>query len=407
MSVAFRFLHISDLRLGEPIQGVRQPSDPLKQALLAAPYQAADAAFDTAVREQVDFVLLTGNVLDLHQPSPKPLSYLQRQFKRLMTEGIEVYWCSGSLDPLERWPRSLELPQSVTTFATPGVEVVKIQNDKGSLCSLLAAGYSATQDSLRPVDFRAVSDTGFVLGATHGRIDLDSLDELPCHYWALGGQETRKAVAKGNRLAVYPGTCQSRSPQLTGACGANFVSVDPNRSLHSKEIACDQLRFARLNLDADGSRLDKLKDAFGERMLELAAEHEDRWVVVHWTLNCPENGPGQFPSAAQQQTLIQWMRKEFAGRSAGVWCNDLQVQIQSDRIGRPILEEDSVLCDFLRSLPEWEEDTERRLDLADYQRLTAELQAAGWDEKLAQYDRAELLGRVRRLGIELLGGVSS
>lgn len=407
MSVAFRFLHLSDLKLGEPISGVRQPTDSLKQSLLSAPYSAAETAFDTAVREQVDFVLLTGNVLDLQQPSPKPLSFLQKQFKRLLTEGIEVYWCSGALDPLERWPRSLELPQNVTVFATAGVEAAKIQNDKGSLCSLLASGHSPTHDTLRPVDFRAISDTGFVIGAAHGRIDLDAIDELPCHYWALGGQDLRKAVAKGNRLAVYSGTPQARSPQQTGACGANFVSVDPNRSIHSKEIACDQLRFTRMTIDADGSRLDKLKETLGERMLELAAESDDRWTVVSLTLNCESNGPGQFPTATQQQTLVQWLRKEFSGKSGGVWCNELQVKVHADRIGRAIMEEDSILGDFLRSLPEWEEDADRVLDMTEYQKLSAELQAAGWSEKLADYDRAELLARVRRLGIELLGGVGS
>ena len=54
MSVAFRFLHLSDLLLGEPISGVREPSDALREQLLAAPYAAAEAAFDAAVREQVD-----------------------------------------------------------------------------------------------------------------------------------------------------------------------------------------------------------------------------------------------------------------------------------------------------------------------------------------------------------------
>lgn len=412
MSVAFRFLHVSDLQLGEPISGVREPSDSLREQLLAAPYAAAEAAFDTAVREQVDFVLLTGNALDLHQPSPKPMSFLLRQFKRLMTEGIEVYWSSGVLDPLERWPRALELPENVTVFATAGIEVVKIQNSKGALCTLLASGYSGHstapgQPNIRPIDFRAISDTGFVIGATHGLIDLDTVDELPCHYWALGGQNERKAVSKGNRLAVYAGTCQSRSPRMTGACGANLVTVDPNRSLHSKEVACDRLRFSRQSLEADSGKLDRLKELFSERMLQLVGESENLWTVVDWTLGTDSNGPGGFPTESQQQALVGWMRKEFSGRNSGVWCNSIQLQVVPERIPKNVLEEDSILGDFLRSLPEWESDEDRKLDLSGYRRLSAELQGAGWHERLDEFDRAELLTRVRRLGIELLGGTST
>ncbi|HRF01324.1 MAG TPA: metallophosphoesterase [Pirellulaceae bacterium] len=409
MSVAFRFLHVSDLHLGEPIVGVREPNEALREQLLSAPYAAAETAFDVAVREQVDFVLLTGNALDLHQPSPKPLSFLQKQFRRLKTEGIEVYWCSGATDPLERWPRALELPESVTTFATPGIEVVKIQNDKGALCTLLAAGNAPSvggedQPTIRAIDFRAISDTGFVIGAVHGRIDLDTLDELPCHYWALGGRSQRKAVSKGNRLAVYAGTCQSRSSRHLGACGANLVSVDPNRSLHSKEVACDRLRFLRQTLDADSGKIERLKELFSERMLQLASDEEQLWTVVDWTVTTESSGPGGFPTESQQQALIGWMRKEFAGRNSGVWCNRIDVQVRADRIAKGVLEEDSILGDFLRSLPEWEQDTTRELDLSGFRRLSTELQGAGIAERLDAFDRAELLGRVRRAGIELLGG---
>lgn len=404
MSQAFRFLHVSDLRLGDPVLGVRDPSDALREAILRAPYAAAEAAFEVALREQVEFVLLTGDALDLRQPSPRPLSFLQRQFQRLTTAGIEVYWCSGEIDPLERWPRSLELPSGVTTFATPSVEVVRIQNNKQALCTLLAAGRNSHDASLRALDFRAVSDTGLVIGAVNGDVDLDSLEELPCHYWALGGRHHRKMVAKENRLAVYAGTPQPRDPSHPGPGGVNLVSIDPARAMHSKEISCERLRFVHESLEIESGKLEGLRDRIGERMLELATEADDAWWVVDWKLITDTSAPGGFTSPSQRQTLIAWMRKEFSGRNGGIWCNSLDIETPADRIPKSILEEDSILGDFLRSIPSWEEDETRLLDLVGDLVLPTELQTSGWHERLQQYDRTQLLSVVRRLGLEMLGG---
>ena len=255
--------------------------------MLAAPYEAVNQALDAAIREQVEFVLLTGNALNLQQPSPKPLSFLQKQFRRLLKEGIEVYWCSGPQDPAERWPAALELPDNVTVFSTAGVQVAKIQNDHGPVCTLLASG---PQTEIEPIDFRAPADAEFTIGVVNGLVDLPQLAEVPCQYWALGGRRNRGSVAIDSRLALYPGSPQSRSPMHSGPCGVNLVSVDANRSIHSKEIACDTLRFTRHTLEVDDLQAETLKERLSEATLEIAADLDDRWLIVDWSVNLSARG---------------------------------------------------------------------------------------------------------------------
>ena len=139
-------------------------------------------------------------------------------------------------------------------------------------------------------------------------------------------------------------------------------------------------------------------------MLELSTEADEAWWVVDWKLITDTSAPGGFPSPSQRQALIAWMRKEFSGRNGGIWCNSLDIETPADRIPKAILEEDSILGDFLRSIPSWEEDETRLLDLVEDLVLPTELQTSGWHERLQQYDRTQLLSVVRRLGLEMLGG---
>ena len=51
MSKPFRFLHLSDLYLGEPVTGIQDPTGDLREAMLAAPFVAMEKAFSIAIRE--------------------------------------------------------------------------------------------------------------------------------------------------------------------------------------------------------------------------------------------------------------------------------------------------------------------------------------------------------------------
>ena len=64
MTPAFRFLHASDLHLDRPPRGLAEVPDHLRSVLAEAPYRAAERVFDAAVKERVDFVVLSGDVID-------------------------------------------------------------------------------------------------------------------------------------------------------------------------------------------------------------------------------------------------------------------------------------------------------------------------------------------------------
>ncbi len=64
-----RFLHASDFQLDEPVRGLTELPDHLREVLIDSAYQSAERVFDTALAESVAFVCLAGNLLDLAHPT--------------------------------------------------------------------------------------------------------------------------------------------------------------------------------------------------------------------------------------------------------------------------------------------------------------------------------------------------
>ena len=125
----FRFIHASDLHLERPLSGVAEVPDTLREAFLDAPYLAAERLFENALAEQVDFVVLAGDVLHAEITGPRGPLFLVSQFERLRQRGIRVYWAGGQVDPPEAWPAVIRLPDNVHYF--PHGRCEELQHHRG------------------------------------------------------------------------------------------------------------------------------------------------------------------------------------------------------------------------------------------------------------------------------------
>ena len=98
----------------------------VRELLIEAPYQAAEQVFETALAEDVDAVLLAGDVLNVDRAGPPAIVLLLDQFSRLGDRGIPVYWAGGAVDAPDLWPRSVALPQNVHVFPVGRVETLDL-----------------------------------------------------------------------------------------------------------------------------------------------------------------------------------------------------------------------------------------------------------------------------------------
>src|SRR5688500_16143497 len=100
----FRFLHAAGFHLEQPLYGVGELPDHLRELFLEAPYLAAERVFESAVAQAVDFVVLVGDLLDPDLTGPRGPIFLLEQFARLHERGIAVYWAGRLADEADVWP---------------------------------------------------------------------------------------------------------------------------------------------------------------------------------------------------------------------------------------------------------------------------------------------------------------
>ena len=135
---SFRFLHAGDFHLEKPMQDLTDIPEHLKGALVDAPWKSAEALFETALIESVDFVLLSGDLLNPISSGASGPAFLLEQFERLAQRNIPVYWAGGTVDDPERWPEAVPLPPNVHYFSRKDIESIVFRRNGTPLATIIS-----------------------------------------------------------------------------------------------------------------------------------------------------------------------------------------------------------------------------------------------------------------------------
>ena len=114
---SIRFIHAGDFHLERPMQDLLDLPEHLKQQLVDAPWKSAEAIFEMAIVENVDFVLLSGDLLNPVSCGAAGPAFLLEHFEKLQQNKIPVYGAAGTVDDPDRWPEAVALPANVHLFS--------------------------------------------------------------------------------------------------------------------------------------------------------------------------------------------------------------------------------------------------------------------------------------------------
>lgn len=229
----FKFLHTADLHLDSPLVGLaRYPGAPAEQ-LRAATRQALVALVDLAVREEISFVLIAGDLYDGDWKDYNTGLFFAHQMSRLNKSGIRVYIVAGNHDAASQMTRTLRLPENVTIFPIrrPCTEVL---NDlrvalhgqgfpTSAVTADLAAGYPPALPHLFNIGVLHTSVTGRPGHETYAPCTLEGLLSKGYQYWALGHVHQREVLHQ-DPWVVFPGNLQGRHIRETGPKGCALVT---------------------------------------------------------------------------------------------------------------------------------------------------------------------------------------
>lgn len=398
------FVHASDFHLEQPPSGLLEVPDHLRQLLIDAPFHAAARVVETAILEDVDFVLLAGDLLDPQTAGPRALAFLLDQFELLREQRISVYWSAGRLDGVERWPEALSLPDNVHVFARAQTQSLTVRRNDQPLATIVGRSWSG-DDDLDAGDFRGEATERFTVAVAHGRAEASSLAAVKhIDYWALGGQHETQTLFQAPQTACYPGSPQGRCTQEDGTHGCLLARVERGRTAQVKFIATDSLRWRNETIELpESTHRNDLQRHLRGRMQRIASEAAGCSVLLTWCIETGGELASQLRSGLDRE-LIDWLRTEFGRAQPPIWTTELTVASPAG-VPPESYDEDTILGDFLRAVRERQQDPRLPLDWNGF------LPEAGRNRALAEVleapsgaARQQVLDEAAALGADLLRG---
>ncbi len=403
-----RFLHASDLHLEQPPYGLTEAPDHLRELLADAPLEAATRVFETAVLEDVHFVVLSGDILSPLTAGSRAISFLLEQFGLLAEQKIHVYWCGGRVDAPDDWLEDIPLPDTVHVF--PKGQPKQFTHSRNDVPLATIIGMSSTDDAaVHAGDFRIEPTNRFTVAVGYGDADASSLaGHKQIDYWALGGRHQQNTLFETPQTGHYPGTPQGRCLDEDGPHGCTLVEVDSGRKARTKFIETDTVRWRResVSLEENAARND-LQRELRARMQRIATEASGSTVLVDWQVQSDGELAGMLRGGLGQE-MTDWLRSEFGQARPAIWTVSLEVE-STRGISEELYEEDTILGDFLRAVREHQQNGKLDLDfvallpdMSDDSAFRTSLQSVDRNTRGALLEQAAVLGADLLRGEEAL-----
>ena len=330
---SFRFIHCSDLHIDSPFKGFSAIHPEWALRLREAPLQSFLNIVDLAVREQVDAVIIAGDVFDGEDKSLQAQFKFRRGLQTLSDHGIPAFIAHGNHDPLNTWSTTLQWPEGVTVFPGSGVQSVPIVKEGQTLAHIYGTSFPERDvfDNLT-LQFERQQDSGFAVAVLHANVGghpdhdpyapcaVDDLVARGMDYWALGHIHTARGDAgrpSGDRVLR-----QFAGPALQGirSRGCCLVTLNEGALPDVRFVATDTVRFIESAVDVSScASLDAVVEEIVRQCQTLLDQAEGRSLVVRQTLI----GRTEVHTLLRKGGTLESLREEvlqgFSDRESGLW----------------------------------------------------------------------------------------
>ncbi|SAK87696.1 metallophosphoesterase [Caballeronia temeraria] len=276
-----RFIHAADIHLDSPLHGLSAYADAPADMLRNATREAFSRLVSVAVDEQVDFMVIAGDLYDGTWRDHNTGIFFCREMGRLRRAGIPVYVLFGNHDAESEMTSQLQLPDNVHTFSTRKPQTFRIDDLKVALhghsfkekavTTNLVTAYPSPVAGYFNIGVLHTALEGGSMHASYAPCSVAELHAKEYHYWALGHVHDY-AIWQDASTIVFPGNLQGRNIRETGRRGAVIVNVSDTEEVNVERLFIDVLRWEAVTVDASqASTLDEVAIAVG-RALEALVE---------------------------------------------------------------------------------------------------------------------------------------
>jgi hypothetical protein len=401
---SFRFIHASDFHLETPLGDLDELPPPLRDQMATAPHHAVKAVFDAALSSNIDFVLLSGDLLNPQTAGPYGMNLLLKEFQKLHQAKTPIYWATGMVDDPTKWPEACLIPPNVTQFSKDRSTPVEVVRGGRAICRIVGRG-SDGRSSLHVPGFQSEASDEFTVGVGYGDATVETLSEARFDFWCLGGKHNRLELeAEGSVHAIYSGSPQGRNLSEVGSHGFSIVDVDAERNIRVSEMPVDQFRYCSVRLSAaDIASVGSIENLMGERIVRLQHEAGGRHLIIGWDITA-DSGESLCEIGDGEQ-LLEWVRHEYGHGTPAAWSTSLRIR-PPQSYPKSWHDEDTILGDYLRIASGHRKTDQDAINLLAMTEEHPGLPTSTTTllAEIPQKRRTETLDQATLLGVELLRG---
>jgi len=405
-----RFIHASDLHLERTLEGVTECPSHWEQRMLDISKRTAHRLFQHCIAEEVDFLVLSGHVLNANLAPPGIFLFLIEQFELLNKAGIAVYWAGGEFDSPEDMPSAFPMPENVYRFPSNSIQEFYYQRIEGPdtlpIAKLVGMSRNQRKKRIRSSEFPAEPDELFSIAVANGEVEPETLTHRSIDYWAMGGSNKRQTFhgnprrrgPDGKPLSIepehrlnrnnknnsagtsappfivhYPGATLARTPADTGTYGATLIEVvldESGRPLEEPTLShfsTSPIRWVndRVVLEAtdDGG---KLADELRLRLKNYRDTQKGDDLLINWLVDVP---PGHLAQHLRRsgltQDLLSELRAMYGQEEPMTWSVSISVLVP-EQFPKAQYEQQTILGDFLRSVKHFQDNPQELIHLEGY-----------------------------------------
>ena len=311
----FRFVHVTNLRIDEPLSGIGSVSGQDRETIVEATLTAWDRVVETAIAQMADFVIISGNAFDHRTQSLRGQVSLYQGLKRLDSHQIDVFIVPGFLDPASAWERSINLPPNATLIQGEENDPVAVVKNGRMLAVLNVIATAETDESrwsdASPAVFQSQTST-YQIGIVPAGVPVRWNDGYPevveapgvsptgvmlikaaiqegVNYLACGSGDPMTAYAQRS-LIHDPGPPQAFNSNINGPCGCSLVEIHSDGETEISHIPLSPVTFEDFDLKIHNSlQMGELAEQMALLLLDRNIESTTETLIVSWNIEVPIN----------------------------------------------------------------------------------------------------------------------
>lgn len=286
-----KFIHTADLHLDSPFKRLNDLPQAIFNKIKESSFRSFERIISYAIKEKVDFVLISGDLFDDENRSLTSQVYVRNQFERLQSHGIQVYMIHGNHDHLGGKWANITWPDNTHVFADH-VEVKAYEKEGKVMAYIYGFSYEQRVITKNMTNHYIKKDGAlFHIGLLHGNLEgkedhdpyapftIQQLLDRNLDYWALGHIHKRQIIHE-NPPIIYPGNIQGRHGKELGQKGCYIIEMHENK-INSSFYPSAEIIWESKDIFIDPfDSADQLIEEIKTEKEELRRSHRSTFLIL-------------------------------------------------------------------------------------------------------------------------------